>query len=130
MYAVFSITASDSPSLSFNISSWEKACHKFLSVELRYRVRESHVLNLLKVECMCVSNFCPLASLSVFEIIVASPLSCFAREVGDPVLALFSCSSMVKARHSDLISSDFSVITIPQLLQTTSPDSGSVIIPA
>ena len=61
--------------------------------------------------------------------IVARPRSCIAREVGAPVLALLFCSSAVNARHSGLpIFSDFSVITIPQLLQTTSPDSESVMI--
>jgi hypothetical protein len=78
---------------------------------------------------MYASNFFPLASFPVFEIIVARPLSCLAREVGAPVLDLLFFSSGVNARHSGLIiSSDFSLITIPQLPQKTSPDSESVII--
>jgi hypothetical protein len=83
----------------------------------------------LYVEYIAVSNFCPLASLPVFDIIVARPLSCLAREVGDPVLALSFSSSGVNARYSGLVmSSDFSLMTIPQSPQKTSPDSESVMI--
>src|SRR5215211_4939721 len=129
MKAIFSITACDRPSLSFSRSSSDKASTRFLSVPPEYCVLESQILNLLNVLSIYASNFCPLASLPVFEIIVARPLSCLAREVGAPVLDLIFFSSGVNARHSGLvISSDISLITIPQLPQKTSPDSESVII--
>src|SRR5437867_3799912 len=67
--------------------------------------------------------------LFIFPIMVESPISCFAREVGDPVLLfpLVLTSSELKVRLSEwIMSCILSEITIPQLLQITSPDSTSV----
>jgi hypothetical protein len=75
-----------------------------------------------------LSSLFPEASLLGLPIIVAMPISFGDKETGVPVLALFLLSSVVNAHHSGLaISRIFSEITIPQQLQMTSPDSGSVI---
>ena len=42
----------------------------------------------------------PVASLSVGPIIVASPISCIAKDVGTPARLLPSCSSFENDRHS------------------------------
>src|SRR6266487_4343013 len=128
MYAVFSTTASGNASLSVNTSSALKACIKFIAVAVRLCVLKSHALKLFIVEYVDASSLCPAPSLSVFPIIVYNPLSCLAREVGAPVLHLSFTSSALKARHSGrLISCTLSEITMPQLLQMISPDSGSIM---
>src|ERR1051325_274296 len=121
MYAVFSTTASDKASLSFSIPSSLKAWIKFLSLELCIYILESHVLNLCIIERIDSSIFCPLASLLVLPITVTSPISYLAREVGAPLGRLLLLTSSGR-----LMSSTLSDNTIPQLLQITSPDSGSV----
>jgi hypothetical protein len=63
----------------------------------------------------------PDASLSTGPIIVASPMSCMARDVGMPALLLSSCSSLENARHSGPSSSILSLTTKPQLPQNISP---------
>src|ERR687890_175042 len=70
----------------------------------------------------------PDASLSTGPIMVASPISCMARDVGMPVLLLSSCSSFEKARHSGPSSSILSLTTKPQLPQNISPLELSVTI--
>src|SRR5262249_16656378 len=70
----------------------------------------------------------PDASLSTGPIIVASPMSCIANDVGIPVLLLSSCSSFENALHSGPVSSILSVTTYPQLPQNISPLELSVTI--
>src|SRR5574338_569941 len=70
----------------------------------------------------------PDASLSAWPIIVASPMSCMASEVGVPVRVRFSPSSFEKERHSGPSSSTRSVATNPHVLQNISPVLPSVSI--
>src|ERR671918_961032 len=126
MYAVLSIIASDRPSLSLCLPSSPKARIRFLSVEVCACLLKSYVLNLFIVECMDASMFWPRESLLLFPITVLSPISCFAKDTGEPVLAL-SLFSDPKFRHSGRFSVAFSENTRPQSLHTSSPDSGSAI---
>src|SRR5215216_778799 len=73
-------------------------------------------------------NGFPEASLSTGPIMVASPMSCIAREVGIPARLLSSCSSFENARHSGPVSSILSVTTNPQFPQNISPLELSVTI--
>src|SRR5919199_674432 len=73
-------------------------------------------------------NGFPEASLSTGPMIVASPISCIARDVGIPARLLSSCSSFENARHSGPISSILSVTTNPQFPQNISPLELSVTI--
>src|ERR671911_508174 len=73
-------------------------------------------------------NGLPEASLSTGPIMVASPMSCIAREVGIPARLLSSCSSFENARHSGPVSSILSVTTNPQFPQNISPLELSVTI--
>jgi hypothetical protein len=59
---------------------------------------------------------------------VESPLSCFAKDVGAPVLVFEFLSPGSNVFHSAFVSCTLSISTIPQLVQITSPDSGSVSI--
>src|SRR5215218_4400290 len=70
----------------------------------------------------------PDASLSTGPMMVASPMSCIASDVGIPALLLSSCSSFEKARHSGPSSSILSLTTKPQLPQNISPLELSVTI--
>ena len=63
----------------------------------------------------------PFASLSLQPMVVASPLSAIVSVIGDPVLALASLSSEVKALHSGPESIIRSLITHPQEVQILSP---------
>lgn len=114
IYAISSSRESDSPSLSLSMLSSEKALKRFLSVEEWSCTRSSQVFYLLYVKRALVSSFWPAASLVGFPIGVGRPLSCRDNEVGAPVLARLSDSSVVKARLSGLAGSRFlSVITKP-----------------
>ena len=57
-----------------------------------------------------------------------SPLSCFAKDVGAPVLTFEFLSPESNVLHSAFVSCTFSISTLPQLVQITSPDSWSVSI--
>jgi hypothetical protein len=70
----------------------------------------------------------PDASLSTGPMMVASPMSCIASDVGMPALLRSSCSSFEKARHSGPSSSILSLTTKPQLPQNISPLELSVTI--
>ena len=106
-----------------------KAFIRFLSAELWLCVLRSHVLNLCIIARISASRTCPLASLLLFPITVASPISAIAREPGTPVLLLVVFSSILNAARSGLLMSCIlSKITVPQLLQMISPDSVSVTI--
>ena len=61
-------------------------------------------------------------------IIVERPLSCFAKDVGAPLLDLEFLSSASNIFQIDCISCTLSFIILPQLIQTISPDSGLVSI--
>src|SRR5215831_929066 len=73
-------------------------------------------------------NGFPDASLSAGPMIVASPISCIARDVGVPVLLRSSCSSLENDLHSGPDSSTRSVITNPHPPQNISPVVLSVTI--
>jgi hypothetical protein len=90
-------------------------------------VLKFQVLNLWIIECIDGSNSCPLESLSLLPIIVASPMSCWVSDIGDPVLTLSLFVPELNVRHSARLSWALSEDTKPQLLQIVSPDSGSVI---
>src|SRR5712692_9317565 len=117
MYAVFSTMTSDNPSLSFKLSSSLKACLRLFSTLVGKRILESHVLSLFILECIASSNLCPLESLLVHPIIVESPISYRARELGRPVLP-----SAMKVPHSGPLTGILSNTTKPQLPQMISPD--------
>src|SRR5260370_6955221 len=121
MYAVFSMTASESASLSFSLSSSMNACLKFLSTGSWTWLLLSQVLSLSIVLFIDADRGFPEASLSAGPIIVASPISCIASEVGVPVLLRSSCSSLEKDLHSGPDSSTLSVRTKPQPPQNISP---------
>src|ERR687889_317690 len=117
----FSITASPTASLSFNLSNSLNACRKLRSTGSWTWLRLSQVLNLSIVLFIEADKGLPDASLSTGPIIVASPMSCIAREVGIPARLLSSCSSFENARHSGPVSSILSVTTNPQFPQNISP---------
>src|SRR5690242_10905595 len=121
MYAVFSMTASESASLSFSLSSSLNACLKFLSTGSWTWLLLSQVLSLSIVLFIDADKGFPEASLSIGPIIVANPMSCMAKEVGIPARLLSSCSSFEKALHSGPVSSILSVTTNPQFPQNISP---------
>src|SRR5579875_137496 len=121
MYAVFSITASERASLSFSLSSSLKACLKFLSTGSCTWLLLSQVLSLSIVLFIDAERGFPDASLSAGPMIVASPISCIASDVGVPVLLLSSCSSFENDLHSGPDSSTRSVITKPHPPQNISP---------
>src|SRR5713226_3424195 len=128
MYAVFSMTASESASLSFSLSSSLNACLKFLSTGSWTWLLLSQVLSLSIVLFIDADRGFPEASLSAGPIIVASPMSCIASDVGVPVLLRSSCSSLEKDLHSGPDSSTLSVSTKPQPPQNISPVVLSVTI--
>ena len=70
----------------------------------------------------------PVESEFSWPIMVASPMSCTASEVGMPVLALSSYSSFENARSSGPELSIRSVITMPHPPQNLSPVTPSVTI--
>src|ERR1051326_4743596 len=63
----------------------------------------------------------PDASLSAGPIIVASPMSCIASEVGVPVLLRSSCSSLENDLNSGPDSSTLSISTNPNPPKNISP---------
>src|SRR5579864_667729 len=126
MYAVFSITALDSASLSFSLSSSLNACLKFLSAGSCTWLLLSHVLSLSMVLFIDADSGFPVTSLFAWPIIVASPMSCIASDVGEPVLLLSSDSSFENERHSGPVSSTRSEITKPHPEQNLSPVTLSV----
>src|SRR5437660_6481572 len=128
MYAVFSMTASESASLSFNLSSSLNACLKFLSTGSWTWLLLSQVRSLSIVLFIDAESGFPDASLSAGPIIVASPMSCIASDVGVPVLLRSSCSSLENDLHSGPDSSTRSVRTNPQPPQNISPVVLSVTI--
>src|SRR5574342_342281 len=121
MSAVFSITASESASLSFNLPRSLNACLKFLSEDSCAWLLLSHVLRRSIVLFMDADSGFPVTSLFACPIMVASPMSCIASEVGEPVLLLSSYSSFENERHSGPESSTRSVITKPHPPQNLSP---------
>src|SRR3970040_1387904 len=127
MYAAFSITASVSASLSFNLSISFSACLRFLSAEECACVLLSHVLN-LSIELFIddVSGF-PVESLFAAPITVDNPMSCIVNDVPAPTLVLFA-SSFAKERHSAPVSEILSETTKPHLPQNNSPVVSSVTI--
>src|SRR5215217_133791 len=111
----------------FTLPSSLKARIRFLSAAVCIWVLKFHILNLWIIDCVDGSNFCPLESLSLLPIIVASPMSCWVKEIGDPTLTLSLFLPTLNVRHSALLSWALSENTKPQLLQIISPDCGSVI---
>src|ERR671933_495583 len=122
------MTASPTASLSLSLSSSENAWRKLRSTGSCTWLLLSHVLSLSIVLFIEAESGLPDASLSTGPIIVASPMSCMASDVGMPVLLLSSCSSFEKARHSGPSSSILSLTTKPQLPQNISPLELSVTI--
>src|SRR5919205_4006135 len=122
------MTASPTASLSLSLSSSENAWRKLRSTGSCTWLLLSHVLSLSIVLFIEADKGLPDASLSTGPIIVASPISCMARDVGMPVLLLSSCSSFEKALHSGPSSSILSLTTKPQLPQNISPLELSVTI--
>src|SRR6476660_4460834 len=122
------MTASESASLSFSLSSSLNACLKFLSTGSWTWLLLSHVLSLSIVLFIDADSGFPEASLSTGPIIVANPISCIANDVGTPALLRSSCSSFENALHSGPVSSILSVTTKPQLPQNISPVELSVTI--
>src|SRR5579863_266901 len=126
MYAVFSITASERASLSRSLLSSLKACLRFLSADSLALLLLSQVLRRSMVCFIEEERGFPIASVLPCPIIVASPMSCTASDVGNPVLALSSYSSFVNARVSDPKSTIRSCMTKPHPLQNFSPVELSV----
>src|ERR671927_774845 len=122
------MTASPTASLSLSLSSSENAWRKLRSTGSCTWLRLSHVLSLSIVLFIEAERGLPDASLSTGPIMVASPMSCMASDVGIPVLLLSSCSSFENARHSGPSSSILSLTTKPQLPQNISPLELSVTI--
>src|SRR3712207_2701696 len=122
------MTASPTASLSLSLSSSENAWRKLRSTGSCTWLLLSHVLSLSIVLFIEAERGLPDASLSTGPIMVASPISCIARDVGMPVLLLSSCSSFEKARHSGPSSSILSLTTKPQFPQNISPLELSVTI--
>src|SRR5579864_9036806 len=128
MYAVFSTTASDNASLSFNLLSSLNACLQFLSVASWTWLLLSHVLRRVIVFFIDADKGFPVESLLACPITVASPMSCTARDVGIPVLALSSNCSFENDCLSGPKSFTISFTTNPHPPQNRSPVVPSVNI--
>src|SRR3989344_2217387 len=129
MYAAFSITASESESLSFSLFNSLNACLRFLSADALTLLLLSHVLSLSIVLFMAdVSGF-PDESRFIGLMIVASPLSCMVSDVGAPVLVGSVPPSFENDLHSGPESDNISEITYPHFPQNLSPVTLSVNMP-
>src|ERR1700687_2415893 len=128
MYAVFSTTASDKASLSFSLLSSLNACLQFLSVASCTWLLLSQVLRRVIVFFIDADNGFPVESLFSCPITVARPMSCIARDVGTPVLALSSNCSFENDCLSGPKSFTISFTTNPHPPQNRSPVVPSVNI--
>src|SRR5438093_3136601 len=122
------MTASPTASLSLSLSSSENAWLKLRSTGSCTWLLLSQVLSLSIVLFIEAESGLPEASLSTGPIMVASPISCIASDVGMPARLLSSCSSFENARHSGPSSSILSLTTKPQFPQNISPLELSVTI--
>ena len=112
--------------LSLSISL--RACLRLRSADEDVCVRLSQVRSRSMELLTPAARGLPVESLLLESITVDRPMSCMARDVPAPVLDLFPCS-LENERHSAPMSSTFSLMTLPQMPQQSSPVESSVTSP-
>src|SRR4051812_16388094 len=130
MYTVFSITKLGNTSLSFTLWSCMSTADKFLSLWSLILLLASHTLQRFILFFISASICRPDASLLVLPIVVGRPMSWIANEPAALSTVMnfgFVSFSLVGELHCLSVSFNLSLTILPQLEQTVSLDSCSLI---